>query len=160
MSISTVLTIIAAPSNQNVTSFSREPVFPMSVSMILTVPARAAFPCHPVFEIDLRTIIASAWGSRHGAFGHRNRNNFFRSFAHADWLTGLQGETIRSREFFVKHYRETYQEYPDLPVWMAVEIMPMRWLSAMFSGMKRPDQEPILARYEVSPVISQAGCTT
>ncbi len=106
-----------------------------------------------VFEIDLRTILASAWGEHHGAFGHRIGANFFRTFAHADWLAELQGETIRSREFFIKHYRETYDEFPDLPIWMAVEIMPMRWLSAMFAGMKAKDQKPLIERYEVSPVL-------
>jgi abortive infection bacteriophage resistance protein len=104
-----------------------------------------------VVEVDFRTAIAHRFGHRRGPFGHTHATAFFRRFAHADWLTKLRDETDRSHEPFVIHYRMTYAEYPDLPVWMATEIMSFGALSLMFKGMLRVDQRDVAARYRLQP---------
>jgi len=51
----------------------------------------------------------------------------------------------------VRHYRHTYTQYPDLPVWMAAEVMSFGALSRMYSGMLRTDQKRVAYRYGQQP---------
>jgi abortive infection bacteriophage resistance protein len=100
-----------------------------------------------VVEIDIRTSVAYRFGELHGAFGHVSSGVFHHRFPHAEWLRKLREETERSQELFVKHFRRSYSQYPDLPVWVATEIMSFGSLSRMFSGMLKPDQSAIARRY-------------
>jgi abortive infection bacteriophage resistance protein len=110
-----------------------------------------------VIELDVRTTVAYTYGHSHGAFGHTDARNFYKTFQHRDWLGKLQNETDRSRERFVKHFKETYREYPDLPIWMATEIMSFGALSRMISGMHKADQKVIASHYRM-PVPHFVSC--
>lgn len=98
-------------------------------------------------EVDFRATIAYRFGQIYGAFGHTQPAAFFDRFSHGDWLERVQDESKRSREEFVQHFDRTYQEFPDLPVWIATEIMSFGLLSRMFRGMRRSDQRTICSRY-------------
>jgi len=104
-----------------------------------------------IVEVDLRTAIAYHFGQRHGAFGHLSRVQFFQRFKHADWISKLHDEANRSSELFVMHFKATYREFPNLPVWVATEIMSFGGLSHMYTGMLRHDQKAISARYGLQP---------
>lgn len=108
-------------------------------------------------ELDLRTVVAYSFGQFHGAFGHTAPSNFYHRFdkrsGHAEWLEKLRTEINRSSELFIGHFRNTYKEYPDLPIWVATEIMSFGALSRMVAGMERSDQKPIAARYHLQPSI-------
>ncbi len=106
-----------------------------------------------VVEIDIRTVIAHHFGSRYGAFGHTQAGNFFKKFDHGQWIIKLQEEADRSREPFVEHFKNKYQEYPDLPIWVITEIMSFGSLSKMFSGMNRADQRSITQQYRLQPFV-------
>jgi abortive infection bacteriophage resistance protein len=113
-----------------------------------------------VVEVDLRTDIAYLFGERYGAFGHTLASNFFASsatlyapFAHADWLDRLREEADRSSELFVSHFRRTHSEFPDLPIWIATEVMSFGGLSKMFSGMLKKDQRGVAHRYGLQPLV-------
>lgn len=105
-----------------------------------------------LIEVDLRATVAHYFGQKHGAFGHTQRASFFRTFTHTDWLTKLREEADRSRELFVTHFKASYREFPDLPVWMATEVMSFGSLSRMFKGMYRHDQRAIAGRYRLQPI--------
>lgn len=104
-----------------------------------------------LIELDFRTAIAHHFGRRFGAFGHTLSAGFFKTFKHADWIEILREEARRSRELFVGHFRAQYAEFPDLPIWMATEVMSFGSLSRMFSGMLREDQRAVASRYHVQP---------
>ncbi len=104
-----------------------------------------------VIELDLRTAVAYTFGQQHGPFGHADVANYFQHFNHADWLQRLHAETQRSKEEFVKHFRATYSEYPNLPIWVATEVMSFGALSRMYSGMLKLDQRSVAGRYGVQP---------
>jgi len=104
-----------------------------------------------VLEVDFRTAIAYSFGEKHGAFGHTNPANFFSSFKHDDWLLRLRDEADRSSELFVEHFKSHYAQFPDLPIWMAMEVMSFGGLSKMFQGMLRDDQKAVARRYAVQP---------
>lgn len=102
-----------------------------------------------VVEIDLRTSIAHHFGKVHAPFAHAEGRNFYQQYRHPDWLTKLQHETERSHEDFVEHFRQHYQEFPNLPIWMATELMSFGTLSLMLKMMQRDDQKAIAARYKI-----------
>jgi len=104
-----------------------------------------------IIELDMRTTIAYLFGKNHKPFGHTIFGNFFQTFKHPEWLAKLHSETRRSDELFVEHYRETYSEFPDMPIWVATEIMSFGALSKMYSGMLRQDQKDISRRYGLQP---------
>lgn len=106
-----------------------------------------------IIELDLRTTVAYSFGRSHQPFGHKDPQNFFHRFRHAEWLAKLHEETGRSDELFVAHYKRTYAEFPDMPIWVATEIMSFGALSKMFSGMLRQDQKDIAARYRLQPEV-------
>ena len=110
-----------------------------------------------LIELDLRTTIAHTFGETYGAFGHTDARNFYNQTEHPDWLAKLRTETKRSREVFIAHYKKTYQEYPDLPIWVATEVMSFGALSRMLEGLDKPDQKRISARYGLQP-LTLASC--
>jgi abortive infection bacteriophage resistance protein len=104
-----------------------------------------------VAELDFRAAIAYHLGCEYGAFGHTVPGNFFTQFIHADWLDKLRKEAQRSSELFVDHFKATYREFPDLPVWAITEIMSFGSLSRMCRGMKKRDQKAIASQYGLQP---------
>jgi abortive infection bacteriophage resistance protein len=104
-----------------------------------------------VVEVDFRAKVAYHFGGRYGAFGHIDPANFFHRFHHADWLDRLREEADRSSEPFVEHFRNTYAEFPDLPVWIVTEVMSFGGLSKMYQWMLRPDKKVIALLYGVQP---------
>lgn len=104
-----------------------------------------------VIELDLRAATAHAFGEAHGAFGHVNPGQFFHTFGHGEWLVKLHEETERSNEPFVSHFKATYREFPDLPIWAVMEIMSFGALSKMYGGMLKVDQKAISSRYGLQP---------
>lgn len=102
-----------------------------------------------VIEIDVRAWLAYHFGRTHGAFGHTDAVNFFGKFDHADLMVRLREEATRSSDLFIKHFRRSYAEYPDLPVWMITEVMSFGTLTRMFRGMDRRDQQAVSSRYSL-----------
>jgi abortive infection bacteriophage resistance protein len=104
-----------------------------------------------IVELDLRTAIADRLSRQYGPFGHTDPGHFFKRFDHEDWTDKMHRETERSREPFVQHFKATYRQFPDLPIWMAAEIMSFGLLSRMFKGMMRVDQKSVSSRYGRQP---------
>jgi abortive infection bacteriophage resistance protein len=102
-----------------------------------------------IVELDLRSVIAYHFGRQHGAFGHTSPAWFFHRFKHREWIDKLHEEARRSSELFVTHFKATYAEFPDLPIWMATEAMSFGALSQMLSGMTHRDQKAVSVRYGV-----------
>ena len=106
-----------------------------------------------VVEVDLRAAVAHLFGQQHGAFGHTDPATFFRQFKHYEWLSRLRDEAERSSELFITHFKETYSEFPDLPVWCMTEVMSFGGLSTMVAGMFKNDQRMIAQRYRLQTSI-------
>ena len=106
-------------------------------------------------EIDLCATVSNYFGKQYGPFGHTEAGSFHQQFSyttsHSSWLTKLHEEAKRSQEPFVNHFNQTYIEYPDLPIWVAVEIMSFGSLSHMISAMKKHDRRQVANDYGVSP---------
>lgn len=111
-----------------------------------------------VIEVDVRTTVAHFFSQRVGAFGHLDPANFqqprgysnrLKLFDHTEWLESLREEADRSKELFVSKYRQTYDGFPDLPIWIATEVASFGTVSRMFSGILPKFQKPIASRYSM-----------
>ena len=105
-----------------------------------------------VIEIDVRAYLAYHFGKTHGAFGHTDQAMFFGKFDHVDLMLRLRDEANRSSELFVKHFRQKYADFPDLPIWMITEVMSFGTLTRMYRGMERSDQQAISSRYNLQAI--------
>lgn len=117
-----------------------------------------------VIELDVRTSVAYSFGETYQAFGHADAANFYTAIKHAgstdaedtfnhkQWYGSLRAEIKRSSEKFVKHFENTYVEFPDLPIWVATETMSFGTLSRMIEGMKKTDVKRIASRYKLQPL--------
>lgn len=66
---------------------------------------------------------------------------------HDIWLTKYGNELKRSKEEFVKHYKETHGL--PLPIWVAIEIWDFGLLSTLYAGMKYKDKQAIASKYGI-----------
>lgn len=109
-------------------------------------------------EIDLRTSVAYDFARVYGPFGHTNADNFHHRFGnkpdvknpvmHADWIQDVRDEATRpKKEKFVAHFESKYSQFPDLPVWVATEIITFGKLARMVRGMKGHDCRRIADMY-------------
>ncbi|MCC9165067.1 Abi family protein [Alcaligenes sp. MMA] len=65
--------------------------------------------------------------------------------AHQNWLDKHQQMVTRSREDFVRHYKQKYGE--PFPLWVSVELWEFGMLSTFYQGMKTVDRDAIAERY-------------
>ncbi len=109
-------------------------------------------------EVAIRVDVAYLLGQR-DAFAYKDLSQFHPTFAtridrftkntaHQQWLQKYAGLLQRSKEDFVKHYRQNHGT--DLPIWVALEIWDFGALSQLFSMMKVPDQQVIAKKYGIT----------
>jgi abortive infection bacteriophage resistance protein len=98
-------------------------------------------------EVDLRSVVAYEFGHARGAFGHADPTSFHPSFWHQDWIDRIRTDASRSNETFVTHFRQSYAQFPDLPIWVAMELMSFGSLSQMFKFMFQAEQHAVSTRY-------------
>lgn len=122
-------------------------------------------------EISMRSSVAYHFARRHGPFGHTDPANFDADFTRSrpsresktklivpfrDWHNAVQAETRRSSEVFVKHFKQCYSQYPDLPIWVVSEICSFGTLSKMYSNMLNVDQAAVASEYELQYLVLQS----
>lgn len=109
-------------------------------------------------EVSLRVEVAYRLGEA-DTFAHLSEANFHPTFrarldprtrrtAFESWQQKYEGLVQRSREDFVKHYREKHG--PDLPLWVAIEVWDFGAVSQLLAMMKVPDQAAISMRFGLS----------
>lgn len=100
-------------------------------------------------EIAVRTQVTYVMAHRYGAFAHTNPQNFHDGFSHADWLTKIDTETSRSQEAFIEHYRDKYDGFPALPIWMLTEVLSLGTLSRLYHGLKNEDRAEVSNKFDL-----------
>lgn len=101
-------------------------------------------------EVLLRGRVTNALALTHGAFAQHDPSAFRTSFNHVKWCSDLERETHRAKETFVEHFKAQYQEYPQLPIWAAAEVMSIGTLSFLYKGLV-PTTQAIIASGLVHP---------
>ncbi|MFT6917367.1 MAG: abortive infection bacteriophage resistance protein [Motiliproteus sp.] len=109
-------------------------------------------------EVSVRVDIAYLLGNK-GTFAYSDISLFHPTFAtkpsgqsglnrFESWQGRYKGLLNRSKEDFVKHYKQTHG--PELPIWVAVEVWDFGAMSQLFSMITVPDQRYIASKYGVS----------
>jgi abortive infection bacteriophage resistance protein len=93
-----------------------------------------------VIEISFRTSLSYYLSHQYGPFVHEDASKFYSGFDHPAWIAKVHEEIQRSKETFITHYKNTYDGFPSLPLWMAVEVMSFGSLSQLYSFLFRSDQ--------------------
>lgn len=95
-------------------------------------------------EIFLRTSVAYNFSKNHSTFGYTDYQNFCSKEKDFEWLKNdIKKETSRSKETFVKHFKDNYVE-DDLPIWMVVEIISFGTLSKLYTMLCPQTEKEIL----------------
>lgn len=93
-----------------------------------------------VIEISFRTALSYFLSHQYDPFVHEDPSKFYSGFDHSTWIAKVHEEIGRSKETFINHYKNTYDGFPRLPLWMAVEVMSFGALSQLYSCLFRADQ--------------------
>lgn len=101
-------------------------------------------------EVALRASCTYHFAHEHGAFGHTDPQHFRRSFDHQAWLARVDDEVLRSEEAFVAHFRERYDGFPRVPLWMATEVMSFGTLVRMMRNASTASQRAMAQQFGVS----------
>ncbi len=94
-------------------------------------------------EVFLRSRTIYELSRTWGAYAHCNSAIFFNKEKHSKWLTDLEEDTQKSKEKFLEHYKEKYNGFPRLPIWMACEIMSFGCLSDLYGNLSSVAQSQI-----------------
>ncbi|OOV87827.1 Abi family protein [Oceanospirillum linum] len=111
------------------------------------------------FEVSLRTQIAYQLSQKYQtAHPHLKPELFGDLLEYANSLGKLTGEVKRSREEFIKHLTQKYQE-PLPPIWACVELLTMGQLSRWYSNIKlRADRQIISKNYGLDEKTLSSFC--
>ena len=100
-------------------------------------------------EVSVRTVLVTELAMLHGAFAHLNPVHFPTADPqrHTRFVEELRAEAQRSREQFVEHFKATYDEFPDLPIWAAAETMTFGSMFTLFAMSGNRIQKRVARRY-------------
>jgi len=87
-------------------------------------------------EISLRTRWAYELSIKYGSHAHLKPEIFKSAMLYAKLLGSARVDLDRSKETFIKHYRETYSD-PDLPpIWSLTEVMTFGQISIWLDNLR------------------------
>jgi len=103
-------------------------------------------------EINVRANVVYNFSKETDTFGYMEKSCLnIDDDAFVSLINGIQRETSRSKELFVKHFKNKYKS-DVLPIWMMVEIISFGTLSRFFSAL-RPEQETLTKKVNIPPAV-------
>jgi len=100
-------------------------------------------------EVSIRTQWAHHLATKYGAHAHLDSSLFLDQQKYLNTLGKLTGEIGRSRESFIKHLIDTYDETTP-PIWAIVEVISFGQLSQLYANLKlRQDRKQIADTYNL-----------
>ena len=102
-------------------------------------------------EITIRTSLAYELTHRYGPFAHLDIHAFpgIAGLEYKRLIDDFHENAQRSREAFVEHFKKTYDEFPDLPLWAAVETMTFGQMLTMFRNCGKHVQRDIASIFKL-----------
>jgi len=120
----------------------------------------AVFAALTPVEILLRTRIAYKLSHKYSTFAHYNLSIYQDEDDGREWLAELDKAVNDSKEQFIQHYKDKYSNYPQLPLWMAIEIISLGSLSRFFSFLTLENRELICAVFEINHIVLKSWLHT
>lgn len=114
-------------------------------------------------EIAVRTGLAYRHCHAYGPFGYLKTSSLpgldigdFNRFQGK-----LKDELRRTQEAFVTHFKGKYGDvHPDLPLWMAAELMSFGMVFTLFRGMEKTIKRPVAAEFGVAFKVMESWLST
>lgn len=107
-------------------------------------------------EVSIRTRWAHVVGLRHGAHAHLDSALFksrTQKWSHSTAVARLVGGVEESRERFIRHLRDHYDELLP-PIWASVEVMSLGQISRWFANLRHAaDRNAIAETYGIDEVL-------
>ena len=103
-------------------------------------------------EVSVRTRLIYELSAIHGGFAYAEHAALPNLSAedYARWVEDIGKEMRRSRETFVRHFKEKYGDtHVFLPLWMAGEIMPFGGIMTMYRGVSDEVKKRIALYYNI-----------
>ncbi len=102
-------------------------------------------------EIAIRTRLAYELVHKHGVFAQLDSWAFSSTqVEYQRLIDGMREDAQNSREVFIEHFRRTYDEFSDIPLWSAVEIMTFGQMFTTFRCSGMHIQRLIAKEYQIS----------
>lgn len=99
-------------------------------------------------EVSLRGSWAHHLAMKYGSHGYLEPTLYHRADRYAKAFTSLLDEIERSKDTFIKHYRDKYDDPEHPPIWMTAEVISLGQLSKWLGNLKlRPDRQAIAKPY-------------
>ena len=97
-------------------------------------------------EVSVRSKFAYEISQKYGSHPHLDESIFKSVGYYKKTLSKLKSEIDRSKEPFIKHFKEKYsEEFP--PIWASVELMTLGQVSNWFSLIKLRQDKQLIAKY-------------
>ena len=97
-------------------------------------------------EVSVRTRFAYEISQKYGSHPHLDSSLFRNPHYYRKTLDKLRSEIERSKEPFIKHFKQKYsEEFP--PIWASVELMTLGQVSNWFNLIKHRQDRQLIARY-------------
>src|SRR3546814_12949537 len=112
-------------------------------------------------EVSLHSTWAHHLAIRYGPQGYLDPTLYHRADFYAKAFTSLMEEVDRSKDTFIIHYRQKYDEPTHPPIWMTAEVMSLGQLSKWLGNLKlRSDRQAIAKPYGLDEKvqIGRASC--
>jgi len=104
-------------------------------------------------EVSVRTRMTHVLTEKYGSHAHLNMDIYSNEDKYNQNLHKLKAECQRSKEVFIKHFKDTYEEELP-PLWAVVELMTLGQVSSWFSNIKlRADRNAIASTYNMDESI-------
>jgi abortive infection bacteriophage resistance protein len=103
-------------------------------------------------EVALRTALTYEIAHHYGPFGHIDSNNFSPHFNHSGFMQDLKEAERDSKETFVTHFRGKYTSEPQLPLWMASELLSFGMVSRLYGACSPLIKRKLAARYNIRDI--------
>lgn len=103
-------------------------------------------------EVAVRTQLVYHFSHTHGTFGHCDEECLpnLTIDQYIEWRAGLLVETSRSKEAFIRHFRQKYGEsHRNLPLWMVAELMSMGSLLTFYKGADNRVQKEVSKHFSM-----------
>ena len=99
-------------------------------------------------EVSLRGSWAHHLATKYGPHGYLDPNIYGRADHYAKAFSALIEEIDRSKDTFIVHYRNKYDDPKHPPIWMTAEVISLGQLSKWMSNLKlRSDRQAISRMY-------------
>lgn len=98
-------------------------------------------------EVSLRGNWAHQLAIKYGPHGYLDPNIYDRSDRYAKAFASLIDEIERSKDTFIRHYRNKYDDPKQPPIWMAAEIISLGQLSKWIGNLKLRSDRKNIAKY-------------